>query len=155
GDRFFYLNESFTNGGQNLLNKANTLSEVIQANTDVTNLADDVFHFTGSISGKVGVTHNDTGNGGHGLSGVTVQLTDTSGNVLATTTTDSHGRYSFDQLSVAAADPTNPSGVSHTGTYKVALNLPPGLLQTSANPDPITITVSGTKVKKVNFTVQE
>jgi hypothetical protein len=154
GDRFFYLNESLTSSEQSLINKANTLSEVIQANTDITNLAKDVFHFTGSISGKVAVTH-DNGNGGHGLFGVTVQLTDTSGNVLATATTDTHGRYTFDELSVAAADPTNPSGVSHTGTYKVVLSLPSGLVQVSDDPDPITITVSNTKVKKVNFTVQE
>ncbi|HEX4607771.1 MAG TPA: peroxidase family protein, partial [Urbifossiella sp.] len=53
GDRFFYLNESFTPEEQAILQQGNTLAKVIEANTPVTNLQADVFVFRASISGTV------------------------------------------------------------------------------------------------------
>ena len=61
---------------------------------------------------------------------MTVQLEDTSGDVLATTMTDNHGDYRFDNL----------SGVSGTGDYTVRLVLPSDERQVS--PDPATIGIS-------------
>jgi hypothetical protein len=84
---------------------------------------------------------------------VTVQLEDSSGNVLATTRTDSMGRYVFTQLSGPAASVANASGVSATGDYLVRLLLPAGATQNSADPAAITITRGDTNVTGVNFTV--
>jgi hypothetical protein len=86
-----------------------------------------------------------------GLPGVTVELEDTSGDVLATTTTDGRGHYSFNQLSGPAANVENASGVSGTGLYDVVLVLPSWLRQTTANPDSILISRGGVNVSGVNF----
>jgi hypothetical protein len=43
GDRFFYLNESFNADEQTILAQGGTLGQIITANTDVTNLQNDVF----------------------------------------------------------------------------------------------------------------
>jgi hypothetical protein len=145
GDRFFYLNEHFTQDELQILQQAPTLARVIEANTGVTNLQSDVFKFTASISGTVFAGHGGGARrGSSGLSGVTVQLQDSSGNVLATTLTDARGHYSFDQF----------SGLSGTGEYNVRLVLSSGDTQTSANPSPILIRRGGLNVSGVNFVVQ-
>jgi hypothetical protein len=145
GDRYFYLNESFNQDELNILRQANTLGEVIEANTAVTNLQSDVFLFKASISGTLVLAQ-----GGHttfqpqGLPGTTVQLKDDSGTVLATTVTDRFGHYSFNQQ----------SGLSGTGNYTVSLVVPPGFTQTSANPGTILISRGDTNVSGVNFVVE-
>jgi hypothetical protein len=145
GDRFFYLNEQWTPDELNLLRQGNTLTKVIEANTTVTNLQSDVFVFKASISGTVS-RDRDGGHGaprGPGLAGVTVQLKDDSGNVLATTLTDNQGRYRFDQQ----------TGIGGTGNYTVSLVVPSGFTQTSANPDTILISRGDVNVRGVNFVV--
>jgi hypothetical protein len=143
GDRFFYLNESFTRDELNVLRQADTLGKVIEANTNITNLQDDVFLFKASPRGTVSLDRA----GGHGtarqlgVSGVTVQLEDGSGNVLATTVTDSKGHYRFDQQ----------TGLSATGNYTVSLVVPSGFTQTSANPSAIPISRGDVNVDGVNF----
>ena len=156
GDRFFYLNESFTPDEQRILQQGNTLAKVIEANTNITNLQSDVFLFKASISGTVSSANNGGGRNNfrtQGHAGITVQLLNDSGDVVATTVTDSQGRYSFNQLSGPAANPTDGSGVSATGTYTVRLVLPSGFTQTSPNPAAIDITRGGVNVSGVNFTV--
>jgi peroxidase len=144
GDRFFYLNESWNADELNILRQADTLGKVIEANTGVTNLQNDVFLFQASISGTVfagggGSGHRDSA--AKGLAGVTVQLQDTGGNVLATTVTDRQGHYRFDQF----------SGLSATGQYVVRLVLPDGYTQDSANPSTILISRGGLNVTGINF----
>ena len=68
------------------------------------------------------------------MAGVTVELEDTSGDVLATTVTNSQGQYTFNQLSGPAANPENSSGVSGTGLYNVVLAPPASMHQVSPNP---------------------
>jgi hypothetical protein len=157
GDRFFYLNESFNQDELNLLNQAPTLAGVIEANTGVTNLQADVFKFRASISGTVFLDLDDDGgtqtSSEPGLRGVTLQLQDTSGDVLATTTTDRNGNYRFNQLSGPAANPDIASGISATGDYVIVLVLSPGLVQTTGNPGPIHISRGGINVNGVNFGV--
>ena len=87
-----------------------------------------------------------SGSGSHasspqGLSGVTVQLKDSDGDVLATTVTDRSGHYSFNQL----------NGVSGTGNYTVTLVVPDGYSQTSKNPSTIMISRGGMSVGGVDF----
>jgi hypothetical protein len=152
GDRFFYLNQTFTSEEKTILQQGNTLTKVIEANTPITNLQDNGFKFRASISGRVVLAPN--GNPTNtGEAGITVELLDGNGNVLATTTTGKAGNYSFNQLSGPAANPDNASGISATGTYSIVLVLPPTLQQTTPNPQPIQITAGGTAVTGVNFGV--
>jgi hypothetical protein len=144
GDRFFYLNESWSRDELQLLRQGDSLSKVIQANTDITNLQSNVFIFKSSIGGTV---YAGAVGGGYrdrfapGLPGVTVQLEDADGNVIATTVTDARGRYRFDSA----------NGVARTGDYTVRLVLPTGLTQASANPSPVLISRGGVAVSGVDF----
>jgi hypothetical protein len=79
------------------------------------------------------------------LAGVTVQLQDDSGNVVATTVTNSRGDYSFNQL----------NGVSATGNYTVRIVVPSGDTQTSANPSTILISRGDLDVSGVDFVVAQ
>src|SRR5262249_44931136 len=143
GDRFFYLNESWNADELAILRQGNTLGKIIEANTGVSNLQNDVFKFTASVNGAVtspaGGRHGTSGV--QGLPGVTVQLEDSSGNVLATTVTDRLGRYRFTQL----------TGLGGTGVYTVAIVVPSGFTQTSTNPAPITISSGDDNMSGVNF----
>jgi hypothetical protein len=158
GDRFFYLNESFNRDENAILNGSNTLAEVIEANTNVTNLQKNVFKFKASISGTVFLDQD--GDGGSqqsnepGLRGVVVQLEDSAGNVLATTVTNRDGHYKFNQLSGPAANPEIAYGVSATGNYNIVLVLSPSQSQTTPNPSQILISAGSTNVDGVNFGVK-
>jgi hypothetical protein len=144
GDRFFYQNESWNPDELHLLQQGNTLGKIIDANTGLTNLQRDVFKFTASISGRVIGDGNGSGSGAfrpQGLSGVTLQLQDSDGNVLATTVTNSSGNYSFNEL----------NGIGGTGAYSVILVVPSGLVQTSKNPASILISRGDLNVTGVDF----
>jgi peroxidase len=154
GDRFFYLNEQWNFDEQNIFRQGNTLAEVIEANTDITNLQNDVFVFRASISGTVfsgGPNNTFTQTQLQGVSGIKVLLEDAAGDVLATAVTNSQGRYSFNQQSGPSGSPTVGSGVSATGTYQVVLVLPNGTRLVSPAPDAITISRGDTNVTGVNF----
>jgi hypothetical protein len=151
GDRFFYLNESFNREETGLFRQGNTLAKMIEANTGTTNLQSDVFVFEASVSGTVTGTRGRSGS--VALAGVTLALEDASGDVLATTRTDSRGRYSFNQLSGPAANAELASGASAVGTYKVVLVLPSGSKQIAPDPRAVVITRGGTRVAGVNFSL--
>jgi hypothetical protein len=152
GDRYFYLNEQWTNDELNIFQQGNTLAKVIEANTGVTNLQSDVFRFQASISGTV-FRDGPKNSQAQGASGIKVLLEDTSGDVLATTVTDSRGDYSFNQLSGPSANPEIGSGVSATGYYKIVLVLPSGARLVSPAPGNILISRGGANVTGVNFDV--
>jgi peroxidase len=101
GDRFWYQNIF---GGFALRAIQNTtLSDIIQGNTNLTNLQDDVFFFsTGTISGTVGnrVLNDLQLLFGQPLAqaGIVVQLADANGNVLQQTVTAKDGSYQFTDL---------------------------------------------------------
>ncbi|HEY7153864.1 MAG TPA: peroxidase family protein, partial [Gemmataceae bacterium] len=74
GDRYFYLNESFTPAEQAILSQGSTLGQIITANTGVTNLQSDVFlnpqlsqqnatgkGFFGNKNGEAALTGSTTG----------------------------------------------------------------------------------------------
>src|SRR5205807_776237 len=81
--------------------------------------------------------------GAVGLAGLTVELEDGSGAILATTQTNRQGRYRFNQL----------SGVSTVGTYQVVLVLPTGMRQVSPSPSPIVISSGDVNVAGMDFDV--
>jgi hypothetical protein len=157
GDRFFYQNETWSPAELSLFFQGNTLAKVIEGNTNVTNLQADVFKFTASISGTVffdpSGTGSSTASGQPGIPGIKVELLDTSGNILATTTTNYLGQYRFTQLSGPSSSVEVAPGVSATGTYEVAVILPSYLTQTTATPSPIDITRGGVNVKGQNYGV--
>jgi hypothetical protein len=145
GDSFFYLNESWTPEELTLLGQGDTLAKVIKHNTPITNLQNNVFFFKASITGTVYGDADGDGirvPGDPGLAGFTVNLKDTSGNVLATTTTDRHGHYSF----------TDQTGIPGTGQFTVSV-VPPtsGYTQTSPNPGTIAITSGDFDLDGVDF----
>ncbi len=144
GDRFFYLNQFSGQELSNLL--ANTsLAKVIERNSGVTNLQANVFYFKSSIGGTVTTVSRSNRSRGpivRPVAGVTVQLMDPDGDMVATAVTDSQGRYRFDNL----------SGVNDTGNYTVRLVAPAGYTVTS--PDPVTTLISrGDVTATVNFSL--
>jgi peroxidase len=151
GDRFFYLNETFSPAEMAILNQGNTLAKVIEANTNITNLQSDVFLFKASISGTVNLNLFGGNRGGIGLPGLTVQLEDTSGDILATTTTGHNGSYSFNQLSTGNVNLALSPGVSGTGTYQVVVVLPSFLQQVGQGPGTVKVTRGGQNFNNVDF----
>jgi hypothetical protein len=133
GDRYFYLNESFSQEELTLLRQADALAKAIMANTEITNLQSNVFFFKASISGTVFL--DSDGDGGHqtpgepGLSGLTVELLDSGGNVLATAVPDSKGHFRLSEQ----------TGLPGSGNFTVVLLVPPNMHQTTANPGSIAI----------------
>jgi hypothetical protein len=149
GDRFFYLNENWTSQEVALAEQADSLAQVIEANTAITNLQNNVFYFKASISGTVFSDPDNDGlplnsaEGERGLAGFTVNLLDTSGNVLATTTTDGQGHYSF----------TDQTGIPGTGRFSASIVLPSGDQLTTRAPGVIALSRGGLAVGGVNFGV--
>jgi hypothetical protein len=143
GDRFFSLNEQMTPEEMNIIGQCNLLSKVIEANTGIRNLQQDVFHFRSSIGGQVFNDANQNGRqdrGEMGLPHVTVQLIDASdGSVVATKQTDPNGMFQF----------TAQDG-SSTGQYVVREVLPNGWTQTTPAPGTIAVT-RGDMAFSVNF----
>lgn len=118
GDRFWYQRDLT---GRDLRQvSATTLADVIRRNTTTTNLQDNVFFFHNSIAGKVFLDANENGRLNRGerqLDGIVVTLQDLDGNVIASTTTTSYGKYLFEGLDL--------------GVYRVRVSLPDTMRQTS------------------------
>jgi hypothetical protein len=141
GDRFFYLNQFSGTELQNLL--ANTsLAKIIERDTAVNNLQADVFHFRASISGTV--FDDDNRNGvfdsfEHGFAGITVNLADDTGTVIATATTDANGFYKFTE-----------QDLNGTGNYTVSVVVPSGDISTT--PTSVAVSISRGDINAtVNF----
>jgi len=142
GDRFFYLNQSWSKEEQNILLQGNTLAKVIQHNTSITNLQNNVFFFQVRIVGTVFADLNGNGRqdrGEFGLSGITVDLLDASGAVIASTVTTFGGRYSF-------------PNVNQLGTFTVRVDAPANLIATT--PDPLQVTATRGQTLTANFGFQ-
>jgi peroxidase len=146
GDRYFFLNESFNFQEIGLVLQAPTLATVIEHNTAITNLQSNVFFFKVSISGRV--VDSDDATRLHiplGVPGVTVNLNDSSGNVVATTTTDSNGQYSF----------TDQTGIPGTGNFSVSIVTPSGFVATSPTSIPVALSRGSLHPDGVSFGVDE
>jgi hypothetical protein len=146
GDQFFYLNESWNLQELLLGAQGLTLGQIIKNNTDITNLQFNVFKISTLIGGRVFFDNNTSLPGflQPPAAGVTVELRDSTGTVVATTVTNQYGFYSFNQQ----------NGVDSTGLYTVDLVLPSDLTQVTADPSAIDITSGGTIVLGVNFGIQ-
>jgi hypothetical protein len=148
GDRFFYLNETFSADERQILQQGNTLAKVIENNTGARNLQGNVFKFNAAISGTVGLVPE----GGHyeRAASFEVLLEDTSGDILATASTNQNGYYIFNQLSGPAANVELNSGVSGTGTYQIVVVSPGG---TDFSSNTIIISQGTEHLKGIDFTL--
>jgi hypothetical protein len=101
GDRFWYerdLSRAELGTVQNT-----TLADIIARNTTTTNLQANVFFFSPGVSGRLfGDANGNARMDGReqGLAGVTVELLDADGNLLASTVTRRDGSYTFDGVDV-------------------------------------------------------
>ncbi len=160
GDRFYYEN---TLSGRDLREVENTtLADVIERNTGVDSLQDNVFFFSPSISGTVlsqsavvqstRGTRNDKGaprNGGRAndnvartvpVNGVTIELLDDEGNVVDTTVTDRSGNYKFDSF-------------DHSGAYQIRIAASNGLESVGLNTVETLISDGDVNLSGINFMV--
>jgi hypothetical protein len=129
GDRLWFEN-TFT--GQELDDLEHvTLADIIKRNTSLANLQDNVFFFeANTIGGHVFLDLNHDGvrePGEPGLAGITVELRDDSGALLATVQTLADGSYSF-------------TGLTAGTTYQVHVVLPPTYKPTT--PTELTVTLA-------------
>ncbi len=103
GDRLWYQN--IFKGSQLAMIQNTTLADIIERNTQLSNLQDNVFTFRAAVSGTV--FNDPNGNGRidrseQGVAGATVRLIEsTTGDVLATTKTNRFGQYSFNVTEAA------------------------------------------------------
>jgi len=146
GDRFFYLNESFTPQEQQILQNGNSLAKVIRANTQITNLQANVMIWAASISGTISSQ-------GKGSPKVKVNLEDTNSDILASTITDPNGNYHFDQQSGPAVNPALNPGISKSGFYRVVPEAPAGMEVSPAAPPPILISRGDIHVNGANYSL--
>ncbi len=106
-DRFWYQN---TFSGNALRQIENTkLSYIIEQNTSISQLQENVFLFTGNVGGQVFQDNNHDGRLSRkeqGVRNVQIELLDADGTVLGTTLTDRNGRYRF-------------SNIDQTGEYEI------------------------------------
>ncbi len=109
GDRLWYENV-FSEYEVGQLNET-TLHDIIERNTTVSGLQDDVFHFRAEVSGAVHAVLPDVGNSNAvnpdpqhpdnedaaliGVQGVAMELRNTVGEIVATSVTDHQGVYRF------------------------------------------------------------
>jgi hypothetical protein len=136
GDRLWFEN-IYTGSTLDRLENS-TLADIIRWNTTDTNVQDNVFYYDPVIRGQV----RQAGSPAAlplGVPGVTVQLQDTSGNVLAVAVTNAMGFYQFHDMA--------------PGTYRIREVAPANWVQISPNPADVAITRSMV-VSGVNFVDQ-
>jgi peroxidase len=122
GDRFWY--QRVFSGAQLAQLERTTLADIIERNTGVVGLQDNVFFFKAQVQGQVFFDRNGDGELNRRetpLRGVSVELLNDEGEIIATTMTDRSGRYRFDQF-------------GETGDFQVRVVLPSTLTATTANP---------------------
>lgn len=139
GDRFWY--QRAFRGRQLAQLERTTLSDVIERNTGVRGLQDNVFFFRAQATGQVFNDRNGNGlrdRGEAGISGVQVELLDDAGEVVATTVTGRAGNYRFTQF-------------GETGDFATRVVPPDGRAVTSTNPLEFLVSAGDVAVRGLNF----
>jgi peroxidase len=141
GDRFWYENIF---SGRDLAMLRNTrLSDILQRNTTITNVQQDVFYMRSAFSGSVLMTPaTDTVRRGAGpqagVAGVTVELLNDAGEVVDTTVTDSRGQYRF-------------GSVAETGDYVIRVTAKAGTKVVSADKLNVSVSRGDVSFHKLDF----
>jgi hypothetical protein len=139
GDRFWY-EDAFSSRDVHRL-KWTTLADVIERNTGVSNLQDNVFFMEAEVCGTVFLDRDGNGRQGFrepALAFIVVELLDDEGEVIATTLTNSDGRYQFDEF-------------QETGDFQVRIIVPPFLQATTTNPVDVLISRGELTISGVDF----
>lgn len=141
GDQYFYLNESFNFQERAIVAQGLTLGQIITTNTGVTNLQANVFKYDPSVIGVV-VTTTPGQFLPQGVAGITVELENAGGAVIATTLTNADGYYSF--------------GQEAAGNYSVVILPPSSDQQVALSPTTVAVTIGARdldNISAVNFLV--
>jgi hypothetical protein len=122
GDRFWYQN--IFSGPPLEYVERTTLADVIRDNTTVSNLQNNVFFMQAELTGLVFTDSN--GNGQQdplegAMPGITVELVNNAGAVIATSSTDTSGRFRFE--------------LAETGGYQLRVVLPPRMITAGRSHD--------------------
>jgi peroxidase len=139
GDRFWY-ERNFTREQVQVIRET-SLSDIIRRNTTVTSLQENVFFLKSVVEGQVYVDRNGNGRQDRvdiGLAGLTVQLLDDEGEVVATAITNSRGRYSF-------------STFHETGDYSVRIVVPNRLQATTAATRDVLVARGDQRIGGIDF----
>lgn len=139
GDRFWYQ-RAFSGTHLSQLEQT-TLASVIKRNTTTQNLQGNVFFMKAELIGQVYLDSNASGGVDRreiGIPGITVELLDDEGEVIAATITDRSGRYRFTQF-------------RETGDYQVRIVLPSRLTATSPTTMDVWISRGGMSITGYNF----
>jgi hypothetical protein len=140
GDRLWYERDF---AGTRMLDQIQhtTLADIIERNSTITNLQDNVFFMRAQVQGQVFADVNGDGRtsrGEIGLAGISLDLLNSDGELIGSTTTDRNGFYRF--------------GFSETGNYQVRVTLPTGaVLAATTNPVNVSVTRGDRLVGGINF----
>jgi peroxidase len=139
GDRFWYQ-RIFS--GESLRRIENTsLSDIIRRNTSVSNLQENVFFLHAEVGGTVYLDADGNGGLGRrevGIRGVTVELLNDEGDVIATTTTNRYGRFKFTEF-------------HETGDFQVRVVVPNGYRGTGETLREVLISRGDVEIGGINF----
>lgn len=139
GDRFWYQ-RIFTGRALERI-ESTSLGDIIARNTSITNLQENVFFMQAELTGKVYLDADGDGQQDRReteLRGVTVQLLNDEGEVIASTVTNYRGRYRFDQF-------------RETGDYQVRIVVPARYTATTDATREILISRGGREISGINF----
>jgi len=142
GDRFWY-SRVFSGSTLSTI-QATTLADIIQRNTRTDNLQNNVFFMKAEVRGQAFFDRDGDGRRDFGepiLSKVVVELLNDDGDVVATASTDSNGRYRF-------------TAFLETGDFQVRVVLPPGLQVTTPNPVDVLISRGDVSIGGLDFGIR-
>lgn len=142
GDRFWYQRQF---SGTLLSTIENTtLADVIRRNTTVANIQNNVFFMKAEVRGQAFFDRNGNGVRNTGevvLAGVSVELLNDEGDVVATTATDSFGRYRFTQF-------------RETGDYQIRVVVPAAIQVTPGNPREVLVSKGDVSIGGQDFGIR-
>ena len=142
GDRFWF--SRVFSGGLLSTIQSTTLGDIIERNTGTNNLQNNVFFLKAEVRGQAFFDRDGDGRREFGevaLAGVTVELLNDEGDVVASTRTDSNGRYRFTQF-------------NETGDYQVRIIVSAQLQVTPANPQDILISRGDVTISGLDFGIR-
>jgi hypothetical protein len=142
GDRFWYQ-RAFSGDELRRLERT-TLADIIERNTGVEGLQDNVFFFKAEIRGQVFYDRNGDGDQDRfesAIPGIRLELLNDAGEVIATTFTGRDGRYRFTQF-------------GESGDFQVRVVPSSRLDVTSENPAEVLISTGDQVVSGVNFGIR-
>jgi hypothetical protein len=142
GDRFWY--QRAFSGRELARLERTTLADIIERNTGVEGLQENVFFFRATVTGQVFYDRDGDGDQDRNefaLPLVRVELLDDEGEVIASTRTDRNGRYRFNQF-------------GETGDFQVRVVVPSFATVTTENPQEFLVSTGDQTVRGPDFGIR-